>query len=169
MRFSVRTVNGLKNLVNDLPNKFSMVEIGCYAGESTNIFLNSGKISKFYAIDPWVSGYDDNDLASNSDLKLAEKEFDKVISKFNNVVKLKDFSTNAILKVDELVDFVYIDANHNYDSVINDINLWKNKIKPNGFIGGHDYGTKHIGVTKAVDELFKIKKIYCDSSWLVKL
>jgi hypothetical protein len=171
MRFSSRTIGGLKDLVNDLPNGITMVEIGCYAGESADIFLSSGKIAKYYAVDPWVNGYDKNDGASSSELGLAEIEFDKVVAKYPNVniIKLKDFSEAAASKVTELVDFVYIDANHLYDAVKTDITIWREKIKPNGMIGGHDYGNRHRGVKQAVDEFYTTKKTYRDTSWMVKL
>lgn len=171
MRFNARTIGGLKDLVNDLPNGITMVEIGCYAGESADIFLSSGKIAKYYAVDPWVNGYDQNDGASSSELGLAEKEFDKVVAKYPqcNVIKIKDFSEAAISKVTELVDFVYIDANHLYDAVKTDITIWRQKVKQGGMLGGHDYGNRHIGVKKAVDEFFSEKKTYRDTSWMVKL
>ena len=35
-------------------------------------------------------------------------------------------------------DFVYIDGNHDYESVINDINNYKPKLRKNSLIGGHD-------------------------------
>jgi hypothetical protein len=40
---------------------------------------------------------------------------------------------------DESLDVVYIDANHAYDFVKQDIELWYPKVKKGGYIGGHDY------------------------------
>jgi hypothetical protein len=40
---------------------------------------------------------------------------------------------------DNSLDFVYIDANHAYDYVVQDIELWYPKVKKGGFICGHDY------------------------------
>jgi len=42
------------------------------------------------------------------------------------------------------------------------------KIKDGGIISGHDYNNKkHVGVTKAVNEIFnKPDKIFGDKSWL---
>lgn len=36
------------------------------------------------------------------------------------------------------LDFVFIDAGHEYEDVIVDIKCWKNKIKPGGWLMGHD-------------------------------
>jgi hypothetical protein len=40
---------------------------------------------------------------------------------------------------DESLDFVYIDANHAYDFVVDDINYWYSKVKKGGYLWGHDY------------------------------
>jgi hypothetical protein len=40
---------------------------------------------------------------------------------------------------DNSLDFVYIDGNHRIKWIIADIYEWYKKIKPGGFIGGHDY------------------------------
>jgi hypothetical protein len=40
---------------------------------------------------------------------------------------------------DESLDFIFIDANHAYDFVVEDINLWFPKLKKGGVFSGHDY------------------------------
>lgn len=40
---------------------------------------------------------------------------------------------------DESLDFVYIDANHAYDYVKQDIELWYSKVSKGGYLLGHDY------------------------------
>ena len=49
------------------------------------------------------------------------------------------------------LDLVFIDADHEYDAVKNDIEKWLSKLKEHGTISGHDYGN-HIGVSKAINE-----------------
>jgi len=53
---------------------------------------------------------------------------------------------------DESLDFVFIDACHQYDAVKKDISIWQHKVKKGGVISGHDYATAWVGVTKAVNE-----------------
>jgi predicted O-methyltransferase YrrM len=50
------------------------------------------------------------------------------------------------------LDFVFIDASHDYDNVKADILAWRPKIKPGGIIGGHDYHGLFPGVIQAVRE-----------------
>jgi len=54
---------------------------------------------------------------------------------------------------DESLDFVYIDADHQYNSVKEDIEAWFPKVRKGGIVSGHDYVTyENYGVIKAVDE-----------------
>lgn len=67
---------------------------------------------------------------------------------------------------DESIDFLFIDADHHYESVKKDIELWYPKIKKGGIISGHDYYLQdNNGVVIAVNELFTDFKIYSGSVW----
>ena len=59
-------------------------------------------------------------------------------------------SYDAREKVHELLDFVYIDADHSYDGCKLDMETWFPKLKPSGQLCGHDYNLP--GVKQAVDE-----------------
>jgi len=76
----------------------------------------------------------------------------------SRVVVLGLFSADAALLVrDRSLDFVFLDANHSYEYVRDDIRRWRPKLKAGGLLAGHDYGNPHNprwGVTRAVDEAF---------------
>lgn len=71
-------------------------------------------------------------------------------------------SEGAAHVLDASLDFVFIDAGHSYAAVYEDIDLWRHKVRPQGFVLGHDYGhPKYDGVARAVDE-------WCgDGAWLL--
>jgi len=69
----------------------------------------------------------------------------------DKIVFIKKLSEDAVNDVPEL-DFCYIDANHSYDYVKKDIELYYPKIKQGGFIGGHDFHISALGVVRAVLE-----------------
>ena len=50
------------------------------------------------------------------------------------------------------VDFVYIDAEHSYEAMTNDLALWFPKVRAGGVIAGHDYSPEFDGVRRAVNE-----------------
>jgi predicted O-methyltransferase YrrM len=70
---------------------------------------------------------------------------------------------------DQSIDFIYIDGNHQYSSVKEDILAWLPKIKNGGIISGHDYSWP--SVQQATNEIFNRapNKTYEDSSWMYLL
>ena len=56
--------------------------------------------------------------------------------------------------LDRSLDFVVIDAEHGYESVVADISAWLPKLKQGGVLFGHDYGHPRFpGVKRAFDKL----------------
>ena len=165
---------GLFDLTKDLEIKFGMknkimIEIGCYQCESTEVFAQT--FDNIYAVDSWQNGYDPYDHSSYvTEMSLVEKAFDVRMSKYDGIIKIKDTSTNFLQKFDGVVDFVYIDGNHQYEAIINDLRLSAKVAK---YIGGHDWGMP--GLFKALVEFLDLEKIedikdvvvYPDSSWIL--
>lgn len=56
---------------------------------------------------------------------------------------------------DDSLDICFIDAAHDYASVIEDIKLYKPKVKAGGILCGHDYDADHQDVIQAVNESFE--------------
>jgi predicted O-methyltransferase YrrM len=70
----------------------------------------------------------------------------------NRITELRGISWEMADKVEDgSLDFVFIDADHEYESVIRDIKAWAPKVKPGGLVSGHD--THFPGVLKAINEL----------------
>ena len=93
--------------------------------------------------------------------KLVSDEF----KDFNHVSIIRDYSINLLnhLQTNSL-DWVYIDGNHAYEYVIQDLEISFNLVKSQGFIFGDDYTGVHPGVMKAFDEFLekykdKVEKI----------
>lgn len=158
-------VTGLRELCEWIQgSSLIMAEIGSFAGESAQIFLDSGKFQIIHCIDPWT-------FNEKLDCILAEKHFDSRFKEVVRVDKLKMTSEwAATMFAEQSLDLVYIDAKHDYESVKQDINLWKPKVKSGGYLCGHDYDSKFLGVVKAVGELLgKPRHVFCDGSWIVRV
>lgn len=126
------------------------LEIGVYRGDSSLVFLNN--CAFMYFVDPCY------EYAENPDKNwfTIEEQFTKVIAPFKDRCKfIKGMSAdpNIVAQIPEL-DFAFIDANHEYTYVLQDIELYWPKIKSGGFLCGHDYGGGHPGVIAAVDDFF---------------
>lgn len=147
------------------------VEIGAYAGQSTELIHDSRKFQRIISINPFIDGYDPSDIPI-TEFKLSDVRFRfyERILKYDNIFHLNLTSNEASkLFKDNSIDFLYIDGDHQYDCVKNDIITYLTKIKYNGIISGHDY-TIFAGVKRAVDEVFGAPtKVFCDSSWMIQL
>lgn len=150
-------VDGLVDLcVKYLESTDTAVEVGCFSGVSSRVIaLHCGVL---HCVDP----YNWEAVAE------AEQMFDSVIGDYPNILKVKLPSVEAAkLFEDGSIDFVYIDADHAYDSVVEDISAWRGKVKAGGYIAGHD---SHMGeVLQAVrDCLGEPIEIFADTSWIVR-
>lgn len=144
-RPSLETLVGKKNLIG--------AEIGVYNGDNARYILNILDIQKLYLVDRWDM------LAQYIPLLHEYKNNDKV-------ELIKRYSNEAVFYFkDESLDFIYIDANHEYEYVVEDIKLWTPKVKIGGLIAGHDYISSP-GVRKAVQETYK-GFCQCEEDWWV--
>jgi len=136
----------------------SMVEIGSHFGVSTEIFRDAG--ISVSAIDPYISGYDKDDGSSNKEkLNAAFEHFSNNVVDGEKIIHIRKTSKEAsTLFEDNSLDFVYIDGNHKYASVLEDINTWLPKVRKGMFLGGDDFGrvdktSKQLDVDKAFLEV----------------
>ncbi|MCG2718260.1 MAG: class I SAM-dependent methyltransferase [Nanoarchaeota archaeon] len=111
---------------NNFENKELVgVEIGTYRGvNALNILLNL-PIKKLYLIDPYLDYGEYTD--KYGDEPSLDPLFDivkKKLSKFKDkVVFIKKMSFDAINDIPDNVDFVYIDGNHKYEYVKQDMGM----------------------------------------------
>jgi SAM-dependent methyltransferase len=65
---------------------------------------------------------------------------------------------------DASLDFVFIDADHSYAAVARDIDAWRPKVKPGGWLSGHDFCQwVGFGVIEAVTERFPRIEVWSGS------
>ena len=117
------------------------VEIGVFKGEFSKHLLNNWA-GKLYMIDPWRGldgSYDDISNHNNHENPWLETQ--KNIEGFENrAFMLRGLSDQLVdLFPDNSLDFVFIDGNHAYEYVKEDIRLWYPKVKKGGVFSGHDY------------------------------
>jgi len=171
MRESVRQRLGLRQLIRTIPNKDLVIEIGSYAGESTRAFARA--FARVIAIDRWKGSYTQRKTKRKAALKDVRQVFiEEVIKKYHNISMLHMPSAQAsTIIANGYANLIYIDANHSYEGVKSDIIHWSDKVAPNCWIGGHDYGNDNFpGIKQAVDELLgEPDKVFRDTSWLKKL
>ena len=100
-------------------------EIGVHKAEFTRKLLNADL--KIFAIDIWERP------------EIYEMATQR-LKRYQNCTIMKKPSTEAVKEFeDESLDFVYIDADHRFPYVAEDIYFWSKKVKRGGIISGHDY------------------------------
>ena len=168
--------NLYKSMVMLFPTGSKFVEVGSWKGKSSAFMAveiaNSGKQIDFYCVDHWLGSIEHY----NRNTDMYEPEIHKLYDIFNeNMKPVKNYYTSLRMSSleaskkfeDNTLDFVFIDASHEYEDVCNDIDAWKPKVKSGGFIAGHDYHDDKVfeGVKRAVNE--KINKFsVSESCWV---
>ena len=138
-----------------LQNPQRGAEIGVKEGRFISHLLNQYPDLTMYAVDPWEDQPGENEDYIEWNWATIYKQYRDSTDKFRDrVIELKEYSDTAANKVDDYsLDFVFIDAQHDYESVKKDIELWGPKVKPNGLLCGHDYQPNFPGVIKAANEI----------------
>lgn len=145
-----------------------IAEIGVHEGLFSEKIHEAFPNAELHLIDPWAvfDDYDENYWAFSNCKKKADDMYKDVVNKFKlntNVKIIRKRSEDYVKDVeDNYFDLVFIDGNHQYEFVKQDIMLWYPKVKKGGLLAGHDYKRKE-GVKKAVNELL-VKTIISGSN-----
>lgn len=139
-----------------LPSGMVCAEIGVFEGEYSQIILETLKPKELFLVDLFegMVGSGDKNGQHMKYLYLND-EYSKLTEKYkqqSNVKVIKEFSTVFLNSLpDSYLDFIYIDAEHTFDSVSKELLVADIKVKKSGYICGHDYCDKTPGVIQAVD------------------
>ncbi len=147
-----------------------IVEVGLGYGGHAEQILKSCNIDAYYGVDPFQYNYDVTDgfngtIGTLSDKHDGQTNFDflhswikdirleKYKSKFTLIRKP---SVEAALDfADESLDCIFIDGNHRYEQVLNDLKQWYPKLKRGGTMAGDDYWMPEVAA--AVTDFFRSK------------
>ena len=171
----------LYKLANSLPKKSTVVELGCYGGLSSAFILAGLNKSSFhYSIDPF-----DKDLSKQRQLikKYKNKKYKKIELDLSmkkprkkdvyellkneghkNFKLITGYGDAVSKRWHKKIDFLWIDASHEYENVKRDFTDWSKFLKKGGIIAFHDSNKKDKspywkwgwpGPTKLVNEFIK--------------
>jgi hypothetical protein len=153
-------------LVKLLPAHGIGAEIGVWKGDFSDSLLRFTRPERLHLIDPWVfqedlprAWYGGLAAQSQSDMDAISEG---VRSRFRaeiaagTVVVHRAPSTEALrLLPDSGLDWIYVDGNHLYDGVMDDLTTALPKLRPGGLLACDDYGSPgwwEDGVRRAVDQ-----------------
>lgn len=147
---------------------FRGAEIGVYKGQLAGSLLEHFKTLHLIMVDSWHAaekggGYwRSGDGCSRLSQEQQESNYQESVIRTefarDRAQIIRNTSAAASSEVAQRsLDFVFIDADHTYSAVKNDILCWKDKVRPGGMLCGHDYDSPRDrrgiwGVRRAVDE-----------------
>lgn len=165
----IATRNEIHTLI-DHYNYQKVAEIGCFEC----VFLKKiaeSKAKEIWGIDRWKECPENQakndarlpqavlDLQYAKAVELSEKDNRIHILRKDSDIAHQDFADNYF-------DLVYLDADHSYQGIKNDIIHWWPKVRTGGMLCGHDYiemttwgPDVHFGVIQAVDEFVKANRL----------
>lgn len=132
--------------LNNLNLKGQFAEIGCLAGTFSRTILSQWKGKKYYMIDPWANQSEEVYRERQDTPERYEQMYQDALAlskEDERVTVLKMLSADAAKEFKNgQLDCVYIDGNHAYKNVMEDMDAYWPKIKIGGIMGGHDYKNK---------------------------
>jgi predicted O-methyltransferase YrrM len=143
---------GTRNDLAVLFHKFGFnigVEVGTYKGGYAKVLCDSNPNLHLTCVDPWRAYGKWSQEHEDAMYAIAVETL-----KGCNVTFLRKPSLEALSDFeDESLDFVFIDGDHMFDAVIQDIIHWTHKVRKEGIVLVNDYWVSGIGadVVKAVD------------------
>jgi len=135
-------------------------EIGVYKGAFTEKFCKAGL--KIYAIDPWMAYQG----AGRTQQEQARQDFlyghtQRTLAPYKNCTIIRATSMEALKQFEDgSLDFVYIDGDHSFRHIAEDIAEWSIKIRSGGIVSGHDYFFYGPKVTRLVCQVGPVVDAY---------
>lgn len=106
-------------------------EIGVYLGYYSRVLLDNIPGLQLYCIDTW-----NNNTSRKRAFEYACEDLGRYpganIIRGTSVESAKQFEDGSL-------DFVFIDADHSYEAVKQDLEAWYPKVRKGGIVSGHDY------------------------------
>ena len=154
----IEIIEGRHVMLNKLPKDAICAELGVAKGDFSKNMLRITDPKKLHLIDIW----------GGKMWPYIEEKFKKE-TELGRVVLHKQKTEEAVENFpDGYFDWIYIDANHTYDFIHKDLEMYRPKMKKGGIIAGHDYWVNRFdGVIKAVNEMIgEPEKVFPDTSWI---
>ncbi len=140
------------------------VEVGVQQGLFSESLLNAWRGKHLISVDPWRAAEPDYHDTANVTQAKHDSYYQETLRRLapfgerSSVWRMYgDEGAERIPR--HSMDFVYLDARHDYDSVMSDLSIWIDRVRPRGVFCGHDYmdadaADADFGVKAAVSDFF---------------
>jgi len=129
------------------PRHGRCAEIGVWKGDFSHRILQLRKPAELHLIDPWLFASHFPDRWYGGAVARSQADMDaiaqSVVCRFAGspeVVIHRTSSLDAAARFSEsYFDWIYIDGDHSYQSVLDDLRTWYSKLRSGGYIALDDY------------------------------
>jgi SAM-dependent methyltransferase len=168
-----------EEVVAHFPDGARFVEVGCYLGKSLCSLAEvvAGRSIEITGVDTCRGSGPEGVASVNAHgpaVEFGGGTFAGLLHRnilacgFGDAVRLliTDSLAAATMFADGSLDWVHLDARHDYDSVVADIEAWRPKLKPGGWLSGDDYHPyAWPGVVAAVGDTLPDADVWWSTQW----
>lgn len=131
---NAKLITTREELLKFLPQNGVVAELGVDEGNFSQLILSINNPQKLHLIDFWGSK-----RYNQSKRKKVENRFLNHTESGNVEINI-GLSTKVVENFkDNYFDWIYIDTDHSYKVTIEELELYRRKVKTDGIIAGHDY------------------------------
>lgn len=149
---SVSHIYAREILKDIIPENGVGAEIGVWKGDFSRFLWNNTHPQKLHLIDPWVFRDDYPWAMYGGVIAKSQEEMDKiynqVIKTFSSYSEVEIHRMSSVLASElfpeDYFDWIYIDGDHTYIGVMDDLTSYYSKVKKGGLIIGDDYSWKSV-------------------------
>jgi hypothetical protein len=134
------------DLISSLPKHGTVAEVGVASGSFSKHILDIAQPDRLLLIDIWKPGRRAHGRSRVGAAPVGVDDIEKVRTTFaaeiarRRVELLRGISWEMLATLDDgVLDWVYLDAAHDFDSITHDLAAVLPKLRPGGIIAGHDY------------------------------
>lgn len=162
--FTVNEAQELYRIASNLPYNARVVEVGSYYGRSSSVL---GQVARQTAmelscVDKFVTS------GPESDVEAAFKRYMDRTRVSYQLIPWHSRRASKLFNRQEL-DLLFIDGDHLYEAVCEDIETWLPKVKPGAHVLFHDYNSSWDGVKKAVNKYSTLQLVNVADSMAVTI
>jgi hypothetical protein len=128
----------MSDLFHELDFKVG-AEIGTEHGRYAEKLIAGNPQMKLFCVDPYMVYPYYNNMKEQEEVETFYEAAKNRLSKYNTEI-LRMTSMEAVKQFeDNSLDFVFIDGDHYFEFIVNDMIYWSRKVRPSGIVYGHDY------------------------------
>jgi hypothetical protein len=157
--------------LRQMPKRCVVAEIGVWTGDFSALIDKITKPQELHLIDPWRFSpefperfYGGRRASSQEDMTAIQNAVRERFKENQHIaVHAMPSLEGAAAFPDGYFDWVYIDGDHSYEAVLNDLKAWAPKVKKGGFVTGDDVHwrdeTRTLPVMRAIAEFADRHKV----------